>query len=149
LLRSQHGDLPTWMGEEKRLTDSEYAGAPLDDQRLNARPQKIAGTLEANPEVGFPRAMTEAELEAFYPFLSNDQVEPDSILACGRLSSLCFGSDRTWENFVRGSHARGHSHRRWIFHPTFHFPRETSGRHATPRDTMWLMLLNFPNGVGG
>jgi hypothetical protein len=35
------------------------------------------------------------------------------------------------------------------FHPTFHFARDTTGRHATPRDTMWLMLLNFPNGVGG
>jgi hypothetical protein len=35
----------------------------------------------------------------------------------------------------------------WIFHPTFHFPRDTTGRHATPRDTLWLMLLNFPNGV--
>jgi hypothetical protein len=33
------------------------------------------------------------------------------------------------------------------FHPTFHFPQDTPGRHAIPRDTMWLMLLNFPNGV--
>jgi hypothetical protein len=31
---------------------------------------------------------------------------------------------------------------------TFHFPGDTVGRHATPRDTLWLMLLNFPNGVG-
>ena len=36
-----------------------------------------------------------------------------------------------------------------IFHRTFHFPGDTSGRHATPRDTMWLMLLDFPNGVEG
>jgi hypothetical protein len=35
------------------------------------------------------------------------------------------------------------------FHSTFHFARDTRGRHATPRDTLWLMLLNFPNGVGG
>jgi hypothetical protein len=35
------------------------------------------------------------------------------------------------------------------FHPTFHFPRDTRGRHATPRDSMWLMFLNFPNGVPG
>ena len=35
------------------------------------------------------------------------------------------------------------------FHPTFHFPRDTSGRHATPRDRLWLMLLNFPNGIVG
>ncbi|MFA9411889.1 MAG: transposase DNA-binding-containing protein, partial [Deltaproteobacteria bacterium] len=46
------------MGEEKRLVDTEYAGAALGDQRLNSRLQKIAGTLEANPEVGFPHAMT-------------------------------------------------------------------------------------------
>jgi hypothetical protein len=36
-----------------------------------------------------------------------------------------------------------------VFHTTFHFARDTRGRHATPRDTLWLMLLNFPNGVGG
>lgn len=81
MLRSQHCDLPRRMGEEKRLVDSEYAGAVLGDQRLNTRLQKIAGTLETNPEVGFPHAMTEAELEAFYRFLSNDRVEPDRILA--------------------------------------------------------------------
>jgi hypothetical protein len=69
------------MGEEKRLVDREYAGAALGDQRLNARLQKIAGTLEANPDVGFPNAMTEAELEAFYRFVSNERVGPDSILA--------------------------------------------------------------------
>ena len=69
------------MGEEKRLVDSEYAGAALGDQRLNTRLQTIAATLEANPDVGFPHAMTEAELEAFYRFLNNDRVEPDAILA--------------------------------------------------------------------
>ena len=36
-----------------------------------------------------------------------------------------------------------------IFHSTFHFARDASGRHATPRDTMWLMLLDFSNGVVG
>ncbi len=35
------------------------------------------------------------------------------------------------------------------FHPTFHFAGDTTGRHATPRDTFSLMLLNFPNGVVG
>ncbi len=33
--------------------------------------------------------------------------------------------------------------------PTLHVPRDTSGRHATPRDTKWSILLDFPNGVGG
>jgi len=32
-------------------------------------------------------------------------------------------------------------------HPTFHFPGDVSGRHATPRDTMWLMLFEFPDEV--
>ena len=83
------------MGEEKRLAQSEYAGAALGDQRLNTRLQKIAGTLEANPEVGFPHAMTEAELEAFYRFLSNDKVEPDRILAphVEATRSRCEGQD--------------------------------------------------------
>jgi hypothetical protein len=35
------------------------------------------------------------------------------------------------------------------FRTAFHFPRDTMGRHLTPRDSMWLMLLNFPSGVGG
>ena len=39
--------------------------------------------------------------------------------------------------------------RGWMIHPTFHFPRDTSGRHATPPDTFRLMLLNLPKGVGG
>ncbi len=69
------------MGEETRLVQSEFAGAALGDQRLNARLQKIAGTLEANPDVGFPNAMTEAELEGFYRLLSNERVDADGILA--------------------------------------------------------------------
>ena len=34
-------------------------------------------------------------------------------------------------------------------HEFFHIPQDMSGRHATSRDTLWLMLLNFPNGVQG
>jgi len=34
-----------------------------------------------------------------------------------------------------------------MFHEFFHILPDTSGRHATPRDTMWLRLLKFPNGV--
>ncbi len=69
------------MGEDKRLVQSEYAGAALGDQRLNTRLEKIAEALEAKPDVGFPNAMTEAELEAFYRFVSNDRVDADRILA--------------------------------------------------------------------
>jgi hypothetical protein len=81
LLRLWQCDLPKVMGEDQRLAQSEYTGAALGDQRLNTRLQTIAATLEANPDVGFPHAMTEAELEAFYRFLSNERVEPDAILA--------------------------------------------------------------------
>ena len=83
------------MGEETRLVQSEFAGAALGDQRLNARLRKIAGTLEANPDVGFPNAMTEAELEGFYRLLSNDRVEPDLILAPHVQATLgrCEGQD--------------------------------------------------------
>lgn len=83
------------MGKEKRLVDSEYAGAGLGDRRLNTRLQRIAGTLEANPEAGFPQAMTEAELEAFYRFVSNDKVEPERILAPHVQATLgrCRGRD--------------------------------------------------------
>lgn len=69
------------MGEEKRLVQREYAGAALGDQRLNTRLEKIAEALEAKPDVGFPNAMTEAELEAFYRFVGNDRVDADRILA--------------------------------------------------------------------
>ncbi len=48
--------------------------------------------------------------------------------------------DRRFQQFLTPSQ---------IFHPTFHFREDTRGRHATPRDTLWLMLLNFPNGVVG
>jgi len=59
----------------------EYEGAELGDRRLNARLQTIAEALEAKPDAGFPNAMTEAELEAFYRFLSNDRVDADRVLA--------------------------------------------------------------------
>ena len=36
-----------------------------------------------------------------------------------------------------------------MLHEVFHIPPDTTGQHATPRDTKWLMLLNFPNGVLG
>ena len=77
----QRCDLPRLMGEDQRLAQSEYAGAELGDRRLNTRLRTIAQTLEANPDVGFPQAMTEAEFEAFYRFVSNDKVEPELILA--------------------------------------------------------------------
>lgn len=95
LLGSLHCDLPSRMGEEKHRVQSEYAGAALGDQRLSARLQRIAATLGANPEAGFPQAMTEAELEAFYRFVGNDRVEPERVLAphVGATLGRCVGRD--------------------------------------------------------
>ena len=59
----------------------EYERAEFGDRRLNARLQTITEALEAKPSAGFPNAMTEAELEAFYRFLSNDRIDADRILA--------------------------------------------------------------------
>jgi hypothetical protein len=69
------------MGEQEPSVRGEYEGAELGDRRLNARLQTIAEALEAKPDAGFPNAMTEAELEAFYRFLSNDRVDADRVLA--------------------------------------------------------------------
>lgn len=61
---------------------SEVAGAELGDQRLNKRLGKIVEALQERPDVGFPKALvTEAELEGFYRFLSNEKVSFESLLA--------------------------------------------------------------------
>jgi hypothetical protein len=61
--------------------EAEYAKAPLGDARLSARLPKLAGKLLAKPDAGFPKALPEAELEAFYRFIGNDAVSPAAILA--------------------------------------------------------------------
>ena len=59
--------------------DVEYGRAPLGDARLSARLPKLASKLAAKPSVGFPQALGEAELEAFYRFVGNDSVTSDAI----------------------------------------------------------------------
>lgn len=61
--------------------ENEFRDAQLGDVRLSARLPKLAGRLAAKPDVGFPKALDEAELEAFYRFVGNDDVSPSTILA--------------------------------------------------------------------
>ena len=58
----------------------EVAGAELGDERLSKRLDKIVGALQERPDAGFPKALvTEAELEGFYRFLSNDKVSFEAL----------------------------------------------------------------------
>lgn len=60
----------------------EFAGAKFGDERLTSRLGIIASRVERAPGASFPRmCATDAELEAFYRFLSNDSVSVESILA--------------------------------------------------------------------
>jgi hypothetical protein len=61
--------------------EGEYGGASLGDSRLSARLPKLARKMAAKPDVGFPQAFAEAELEAFYRFVGNDAVGSEAILA--------------------------------------------------------------------
>ena len=61
--------------------ESEFANARLGDTRLSERLPRLAEKLSAKPDVGFPRALDAAELEAFYRFIGNDAVSPSAILA--------------------------------------------------------------------
>ena len=59
-----------------------FANADLGDKRLKSRLIAIVETLAAHPDKSFPRAFeTSAELEAFYRFVRNKRVRPNSVLA--------------------------------------------------------------------
>jgi hypothetical protein len=59
----------------------ELADADLGDVRLNRRLGLLADQLAERPEVGFPRACDDSDLEAAYRFFGNAQVTPEDILA--------------------------------------------------------------------
>jgi hypothetical protein len=69
------------MREHSNVSETEFTGANVGDKRLNRRLQMIVAKLEQQPDASFPTAMTRAELEAFYRFMSNDRVTMDDILA--------------------------------------------------------------------
>jgi hypothetical protein len=59
---------------------AEFRGAQLGDDRRNARLIQLAESMAKNPDTSFPKALSEAGLEAAYRFFSNVKVEPEQIL---------------------------------------------------------------------
>lgn len=63
-------------------TVQEVSGAEFGDARLSRRFEKIVARLEEEPSRPFPQAMlSSGETEAFYRFLDNDRVDPNSMIA--------------------------------------------------------------------
>lgn len=58
----------------------EFRGAQLGDARRNARLIQLAESMAEKPDLSFPKAMSNAELEAAYRFFSSVKVEPEQIL---------------------------------------------------------------------
>jgi hypothetical protein len=59
----------------------EFAGAELGDQRLNRRLERIVEAVASAPDKPFPSLLsTDAELEGFYRFLSNDKVSFEALV---------------------------------------------------------------------
>ena len=62
--------------------ETEYDVAELGDARLDRRLVHLAKMMARQPEVSFPKAAAnDADLEATYRFLSNDDVSAEAILA--------------------------------------------------------------------
>jgi hypothetical protein len=59
----------------------ELAGADLGDARRSRRLCVLAEQLADRSSESFPKALSDAELEAAYRFFGNDDVKPDAILA--------------------------------------------------------------------
>jgi hypothetical protein len=60
--------------------EAEFEGTELGDKRLDARLVMLARSMAAEPALSFPRALSTAELEAAYRFLSNVRVTPQAML---------------------------------------------------------------------
>lgn len=59
----------------------ELVGAELGDSRLNRRLERIVDAVAREPDKPFPSLLaTDAELEGFYRFLSNDRVSFESLV---------------------------------------------------------------------
>ena len=60
----------------------EFRGAELGDARRTKRLEKIVKRLDRQPDASFPQALaTEADLEAFYRFLRNEEVGFEALFA--------------------------------------------------------------------
>ena len=69
-------------GKRTEAVVEEVAGAEFGDSRLNDRGRRISKRLAMRPGSSFPTALvTDAELEGFYRFVSNDRVTASAILA--------------------------------------------------------------------
>ncbi len=60
---------------------TEYRGAALGDKRRSARLERLASQMAKRPEVSFPEALDEGQLEGAYRFLTNEAVTVDAMLA--------------------------------------------------------------------
>src|SRR5262245_33506323 len=65
---------------EREPIGNEFEGADLGDGRRNARLIQLAESLVKKPDLSFPKAMSDGELEAAYRFFNNVKVEPEGIL---------------------------------------------------------------------
>jgi hypothetical protein len=69
--------------------EEELAGINLGDERLNRRAISIAQRAVEGPGKSFPKMVKDAsELEAFYRFFQNEQVEPKAILEPHRRATV-------------------------------------------------------------
>lgn len=76
------------MNEIPRV-EAELEGIRLGDERLNRRAISIARRAAEGPGKSFPKMVKDAsELEAFYRFFQNDQVEPKAILEPHRRATV-------------------------------------------------------------
>jgi hypothetical protein len=62
------------------LAAGEFKWVELGDKRLNERAGKIAGKLAEMPAATFPKALSEAELTAYYRFVNHETVTFESLL---------------------------------------------------------------------
>jgi len=76
------------MNEIPRV-EEELRGISLGDERLNRRAISMARRAVEGPGKSFPKMVTDpSELEAFYRFFQNDQVQPKAILEPHRQATL-------------------------------------------------------------
>jgi hypothetical protein len=59
---------------------ADFNGVALGDERLNARARTTVQALSAQPALGAPRVLSEAELEGYYRFVNNKRVSFEALL---------------------------------------------------------------------
>jgi hypothetical protein len=96
------------MQRDASVSETEFNDLELGDRRLNRRVKKVAATMELQPDVGFPTAMTTAELEGFYRLVNHKRVDGDALLAphvratvdrCAAAGTVVVAQDTTMFSF--------------------------------------------------